>query len=156
MGNQVKRIGGIGGRRGGGTRHRWVYRMAAALALMVVAMTAATPTAQAATVTYQIVTNEIAAKQPDNSMVKVYRFDPGVYVVMQGDLVNLNVRGLKGHDHPIVIEGYDIRGIVKRNATTNFSFVASRAGTFRIICTTHMDAAHEGPMEAYLIVLPKK
>jgi plastocyanin len=111
-------------------------------------------TGQGQTVTYQIVTNEIKAKQTDGSNVEVYRFDPGVYVVRQGDQVNLRIYGLNGHNHPVLLEGYNVQAVVHRNQTTTLSFRATKTGTYRLICTSHMDAAHEGPMEGYLVVMP--
>jgi len=115
-----------------------------------------TPTAQAATVTYQIVTNEIAAKQANGTKVEVYRFDPGVWVVQQGDQVALKIRGVKGHDHPIVLEDYDLKTVVHRNQVTDMRFIATKPGMFRLLCTVHADAAHQGPMEGYLIVVPPR
>ncbi|WDL95715.1 hypothetical protein [Alicyclobacillus sp. ALC3] len=116
--------------------------------------TASSTTVDGQTVTYQIVTNEIKARQADGSNVEVYRFDPGVFVVRQGDTVNLRIRGVKGHDHPVVLEGYNVRGVVHRNQTTTLSFRADKVGIYRLICTIHADAAHEGPMEGYLVVVP--
>lgn len=110
--------------------------------------------ARANVVTYQIVTNEIKAKQSDGTVVEVYRFDPGVFVVPQGTDVSLQIRGLKGHLHAVVLEGYDVRGVVRRNQTTTLHIHADKAGVYRLRCTTHADAAHEGPMEGYLVVLP--
>jgi plastocyanin len=105
--------------------------------------------------TYQIVTNEIAAKQPDGRVIEVYRFDPSVYVVNQGDEVELRIRGLKGRDHPVVLEGYGLRGVVRKNQVLTLRLRAERAGIFRLVCTSHADAEHEGPMEGYLVVVPK-
>lgn len=112
--------------------------------------------AQAATVTYQVVTNEIAAKQADGTTVEVYRFDPGVWVVQQGDQVALKIRGVKGHDHPILLEDYHLKTVVHRNQVTDMRFIATKPGMFRLLCTAHADAAHQGPMEGYLIVVPAR
>jgi plastocyanin len=118
-------------------------------------VTGGIPEASAATRTYQVVTNEIAAKQKDGSTIEVYRFDPAVYVAGQGDDVVIKIRGLKGQDHPVELEGYGIQGVVHRNQVTTIKLKAHKAGFFRLICTAHADAAHEGPMEAYLVVTPK-
>ena len=120
------------------------------------ALTVFGPQVFANTVTYQIVTNEIAAKQTDGSKVEVYRFDPGVWVVNEGDDVVLKIRGVKGHDHPVVLEGYQVNGVVHRNQTTDLRLKANKPGMFHLICTSHADAAHNGPMEGYLIVVPQK
>jgi plastocyanin len=110
--------------------------------------------AMAKTVTYQVVTNEIKANQKDGSSIEVYRFDPAVYVATEGDDVNLEIRGLKGHDHPVVLEGYNVKGVVHRNQVTKLEIHSAKPGFYRLICTVHADAAHEGPMEAYLVVIP--
>jgi heme/copper-type cytochrome/quinol oxidase subunit 2 len=47
-----------------------------------------------------------------------------------------------------------LHAVIHRNQTTTLSFQANKVGTYRLICSTHADAAHEGPMEAYLVVLP--
>lgn len=123
---------------------------------MSVPTAAPSPTQQLpTTVTYQVVTNEISAKQTSGPNVNVYRFDPSTFVATQGDDVVLQIRGLKGHNHPIVLEGYGVSGVVQRNQVTTLRVKANKAGVFRLICTSHADAAHEGPMEAYFIVLPK-
>ncbi|MCL6633062.1 MAG: hypothetical protein K6T63_10570 [Alicyclobacillus herbarius] len=106
-------------------------------------------------VVYQVVTDEIRAKQADGSVKEVYRFDPGVYVVNQGDTVDLRIRGLKGHTHPVYLEHYNVQGVVQRNQVLSLQFHADKPGVFRLICTSHQDAAHEGPMEGYLVVVPK-
>ncbi|MCL6454912.1 MAG: hypothetical protein K6T78_14995 [Alicyclobacillus sp.] len=113
------------------------------------------PQAHAASVTYQILTNELKAKQ-DGAEHEVYRFDPAVYVVNQGDDVTLQIRGFKGHDHPVLLEDYNLRTVVHRNQVTTLHFQASLPGFHRLVCTEHLDAQHEGPMEAYLVVIPSK
>lgn len=112
------------------------------------------PAAHAESVGYEIVTNEIAAKQTDGSKVEVYRFDPGVFVVTQGDDVTLRFRGIKGQDHPVVLEDYNLKTVIHRTQVTSLHFKATKPGMFRLVCTLHADAAHEGPMEGYLIVVP--
>lgn len=112
--------------------------------------------ASAAPVTYQVVTDEIKADQGKGKVVEVYRFDPSVYVVNQGDDVTLRFRGVKGHDHPIELEGYHLKGVIHRNEVTTLNFKASKPGFYRLVCTAHADANHDGPMEAYLVVVPGK
>lgn len=114
------------------------------------------PLVHAENVKYELVTNEISAKQADGHKVEVYRFDPGVIAVQQGDNVTLRIRGVKGHDHPIVLEGYGVQGVVHRNQTTTLQFKATRAGVFQLICTAHPDEQHGGPMIGYLLVVPAK
>ena len=137
--------------------HVWrrLLQVGVAMTVVTLVMGVVHPSAaMAKTVTYQVVTNEIAAKQKDGSTIEVYRFDPAVYVATEGDDVNLLIRGLKGHDHPVVLEGYNVKGVVHRNQVTKLEVHAAKPGFYRLICTTHYDAAHEGPMEAYLVVVP--
>lgn len=129
---------------------------AAAAAVWLGAAMAPHSAAYAATVSYRVVTNEIAAKQADGSEKEVYRFDPAVFVATEGDDVELHLYGLKGHDHPFVLEGYNLKGVIHRNQETVLRFQADKPGFFRLLCTAHADAAHEGPMEAYLVVVPKR
>lgn len=116
----------------------------------------ATVTAHAQSVTYQIITNEVKAKQTNGSETEVYRFDPAVYVANEGDDVTLSIHGFKGHDHPVLLEGYNLRAMVHRNETTTLKFHATKPGFYRLVCTAHVDAAHEGPMEGYVVIVPSK
>lgn len=106
-------------------------------------------------VTYQIVTNEIQTKLPTGKTMEVYRFDPGVFVVEQGTNVELKLIGVKGHDHPVTLEGYNVSGTIKKNTATSLKFTADKPGVFRLICVAHADVEHQGPMEGYLVVVPK-
>jgi hypothetical protein len=125
------------------------------LASTLVTLGCVIPQVSAKTITYQIVTNEISAKDPDGSKTEVYRFDPAIYPVFQGDDVVLQIYGVKGHDHPILLEGYNIRGVIHRHQLTTLRFHADKLGVFRLICLAHPDMAHHGPMEAYVIVSKK-
>jgi plastocyanin len=141
-----------------GTRRKWMKPMrmyASMVALAPFPLTVpAVPDTAKHQVTYQIMTNEIKAKQPDGKEKEVYRFDPSIYVVRKGDGVTLKFWGLKGHDHPITLEGYNIHSVIHKNEATTMAFQANQVGTFRLICTAHADFAHDGPMEGYLVVLP--
>lgn len=105
-------------------------------------------------VTYQVITDEVEATMPDGSDVEVYRFDPAVYVVNQGDDVTLVIRGVRGHDHPVELEGYGLHTVVRKGETVRLQFRADKPGIFRLICSEHADATHKGPMEGYLVVVP--
>lgn len=136
-----------------GMRFPWKMMCLGALAVTCAGL-ACPANARADTVAYQVVTNEIKAKQADGSKAEVYRFDPAVYVVQQNDDVVLNIRGLKGQDHPFVLQGYNIHGTIHKNQVTALRFKATKPGFFRLVCTSHADSEHEGPMEAYLVVVP--
>jgi heme/copper-type cytochrome/quinol oxidase subunit 2 len=104
-----------------------------------------------------IVTNEIkvAAKQGKPEM-EVYRWDPGTIVLHQGDHVMFHIYGVKGASHPFALEGYPVKGIVLQGQVTKIAFTADKAGTFPLVCLSHTDLAHHGPMIAYVEVLPKQ
>jgi plastocyanin len=106
-------------------------------------------------VTYNVVTDEVTAASAGGPSASVYRFAPAVYVVNQGDDVTLAIRGVKGHDHPVELEGYGLHAVVRRGQVTRLQFKADKAGIFRLICTAHADATHKGPMEGYLVVVPR-
>jgi plastocyanin len=106
-------------------------------------------------VTVSVVTNEIKWTSPDGKQeIEAYRWDPGYIVVKQGDSVVLEFYGVKGENHPFVIDGYNLKGTVERGKTQSVNFLADKPGTFQIRCLTHPDTSHHGPMVATLVVLP--
>jgi hypothetical protein len=80
--------------------------------------------------------------------VATYRWDPGVIVVNQGDVVTLEIIGINGESHPFTIEGYNISDVVHRGHVTRVTFTADKVGIFKIICPVHLPS-----MEANLVVL---
>jgi plastocyanin len=93
-------------------------------------------------------------KQPDTTgrwEVSVYVFDPRQVLVDEGDEVTLEFVGVNGASHPITIEGYGKTFELKRGQSTRVTFVADKAGTFPIVCSTHHPT-----MVAELIVAAKK
>lgn len=93
-------------------------------------------------------------KKPDDKgrwEVSSYRWDPGTIVVNQGDRVTLEIVGINGNEHPFTIEGYWLTGVVRRGQITRLSFIADKAGIFKIICRTHSPS-----MQADLVVLANK
>lgn len=90
-------------------------------------------------------------RKPDDKgrwEVSTYRWDPGTIVVNQGDEVTLEIIGINGDDHPFTIEGYWLSGTVQRGRITRLTFVADKAGIFKIICRKHSPS-----MQADLVVL---
>lgn len=102
--------------------------------------------------TFHLVTGEFEAKMADGKEIEAYRWDPGTIVVNKGEKVNLNIRGVSGVSHPFIIEGLNIKGEVKQGKETIVTFRADKEGTYRIICLTHPDANHNGPMIGYIVV----
>lgn len=92
-------------------------------------------------------------RKPDDKgrwEVSTYRWDPGTIVVYQGDTVTLEMVGINGAEHPFTIEGYWLTGNVRRGKVTRLTFVADKAGIFKIICRTHTPS-----MQADLVVLAR-
>ena len=93
-------------------------------------------------------------KDPDENgrwEVATYRWEPGTVVVNQGDVVTLEIIGINGKEHPISIEGYDVRDLVTRGHITRVTFTADKAGIFKIICDAHLPS-----MQSELVVLASK
>jgi heme/copper-type cytochrome/quinol oxidase subunit 2 len=103
--------------------------------------------------TFQMVTTEFKTTTKDGKQIEAYRWDPGTIVVKKGEKVKLNIYGVNGETHPFLIEGLNIKGEVKKGKETVVSFTADKPGTYRIICLTHPDISHEGPMVGYIEVL---
>lgn len=83
--------------------------------------------------------------------VETYSFSPSLVVVNQGDTVNLKMLGLNGALHHVSIENYAEPFDVHRGELHEVSFVADKAGTFKISCSIHQPA-----MTGYLMVLPSE
>ncbi len=92
-------------------------------------------------------------KSPDDTgrwEVSTYRWEPGLVVVNQGDIVTLEIVGINGKEHPFSIDGYDVSGVVKRGEVTRVTFTADKAGIFKIACGAHLPT-----MQGELIVLAR-
>ena len=99
-----------------------------------------------------MVTGEYATTTKDGQKLEIYRWDPGTIMVKEGELVELRILGVNGERHPFVIEGMNVQGEVRKGKETVVTFRANKEGIFRIICPTHTDPTHGGPMVGYLIV----
>ncbi|WP_147534858.1 hypothetical protein [Bacillus marasmi] len=99
-----------------------------------------------------LVTGEFKAKTLDGKEIEAYRWDPGTIFIKEGEKVQLKVFGVNGREHPFIIEGTNIKGTVKQNEETDIPLQFSDEGIYRLICLTHSDKEHEGPMIAYIIV----
>ena len=82
-------------------------------------------------------------------VVETYAFSPSAIVVHQGDTVNIKMLGINGKLHHVSIENYVDPFDIHRGELNEISFVADKAGTFKISCSVHQPA-----MEGYLMVLP--
>jgi heme/copper-type cytochrome/quinol oxidase subunit 2 len=102
---------------------------------------------------YWIVTNEIKSKATETTPeLEVYRWDPGFLVVNKGKPVTLHIYGVKGKEHPFVIEGLGVKGDVVKGKVTTVTFTPTKEGTYPIICLTHPTLEKNGPMIGYLRV----
>lgn len=111
--------------------------------------TAAEPTAER---TIHMVTGEFKSTTADGKTIEAYRWDPGTVVVQKGERIKLSIYGVNGQSHPFLIEGLNISGEVTKGKETVVHFTANQEGTYRIICLTHTDIAHSGPMIGYIVV----
>ncbi len=140
-------------------KRKHFYLAAAALLLLFAGLlymnrgsiipTAAEPTAER---TIHMVTGEFKSTTADGKTIEAYRWDPGTVVVQKGERIKLSIYGVNGQSHPFLIEGLNISGEVKKGKETVVHFTANQEGTYRIICLTHTDIAHSGPMIGYIVV----
>lgn len=99
-----------------------------------------------------LITTEAKSVLADGTVLEAYRWDPGTVFVEKGETVNLVLYGINGESHPFYIEGTGIKGEVRRGKETTVTFQASREGVYRLICLTHPDKNHGGPMIGYIVV----
>jgi plastocyanin len=99
-----------------------------------------------------LVTGEFKASTEDGKEIEAYRWDPGTIFVEKGEKVRLKILGVNGKEHPFIIEGTDIKGIVKKGEETVVPLEFDKEGTYRLICLTHPSADNSGPMIAYIVV----
>lgn len=99
-----------------------------------------------------MVTVEFKTKMKDGKEMEAYRWDPGTIFLQKGERVKLFINGINGENHPFYIEGTKIKGNVKKGEETVIPLQFEKAGTYRLICETHSDRQHNGPMIADIIV----
>lgn len=99
-----------------------------------------------------MVTGEFKSKTDKGTVIESYRWDPGTIFLEKEEKVNLVVYGVNGSEHPFMIEGTDIKGTVKKGEETIVPLKFDKEGTYRLICFTHSNKNHNGPMIAYIVV----
>lgn len=102
--------------------------------------------------TIHMVTGEFKATTKGGEEIEAYRWDPGTVFVEKGEQIKLSIYGINGESHPFIIEGLNIKGEVKKGEETIVTFDANEEGIYRIICLTHPDKDHNGPMIGYIVV----
>ncbi|CAM3983475.1 cupredoxin domain-containing protein [Paenibacillus alkaliterrae] len=101
---------------------------------------------------FQLVTGEFKTQTADGKEIEVYTWHPGTLFVSKGEATELHISGVNGNSHPFVIEGLGIRGEVTKGKTTVVRFTPEKEGTYPILCLTHTDMRHGGPMVGYIVV----
>jgi heme/copper-type cytochrome/quinol oxidase subunit 2 len=101
---------------------------------------------------FEMVTGEFRSETADGKEIEVYQWSPGSITVARGEQVTLRITGVSGASHPFVIQGLNVRGEVKKGAVTEVSFTPEKEGTYPIVCLTHTDLKHGGPMVGYITV----
>ncbi|CAG9610213.1 cupredoxin domain-containing protein [Pseudoneobacillus rhizosphaerae] len=99
-----------------------------------------------------LVTGEFKTKTSSGKVIEAYRWDPASIFLEKEERVNLIIYGVNGAEHPFYIEGTDIKGTVKKGEETVIPLQFDKEGTYRLICLTHPDKNHNGPMIAYINV----
>lgn len=99
-----------------------------------------------------MVTGEFKSTTEDGKEIEAYRWDPGTIYVPKDQPVKLSIYGVNGKEHPFHIEGTEIKGIVKKGQETVLNLHFSKEGIYRLICETHSNIEHNGPMIAYIVV----
>ncbi|WP_411830200.1 MULTISPECIES: cupredoxin domain-containing protein [Paenibacillus] len=102
--------------------------------------------------TIQLVVGEFKSTTKEGKTIEAYRWDPGTVIVRKGEKIKLSIYGVNGESHPFLIEGLNISGEVQKGKETVVHFTANQEGTYRLICMTHADVAHGGPMIGYIVV----
>ncbi len=88
--------------------------------------------------------------------IERYTFDPPFLIVNKGDTVALRIHALKGEKHVVEIPDFGVPETpINRGEEKTIRFVADKAGTFRFVCTNHVNSQKEGPMVGYLYVMDR-
>lgn len=99
-----------------------------------------------------MVTGEFKSTLESGKEIEAYRWDPGTIFIEKGEKITLKILGINGKEHPFMIEGTDIKGIVKKGEETVVPLQIDKEGVYRLICLTHPTAENNGPMIAYIVV----
>lgn len=99
-----------------------------------------------------LVTGEFKAETADGKKIEAYRWDPGTIFVEKGEPFKLSIYGVNGKEHPFIIEGTNVKGVVQQGKETVLDLQFEEEGIYRLICTTHSDIKSNGPMIAYIVV----
>jgi len=98
-----------------------------------------------------MVTGEVKSKLDNGKEIEVYQFIPGTVHAKAGERVELRIRGINGKKHDFEIESMNVKGSIEKDKETVITFTA-KEGIHRIVCLTHPDMQHEGPMVGYIVI----
>lgn len=98
-----------------------------------------------------MVTGEVKSKLDNGKEIEVYQFIPGIVHAKAGERVELRIRGINGKKHDFEIESMNVKGSIEKDKETVITFTA-KEGIHRIVCLTHPDMQHEGPMVGYIVI----
>ncbi|PLR98790.1 hypothetical protein [Bacillus sp. T33-2] len=99
-----------------------------------------------------MVTGEFKSRTDGGKEIEAYRWDPGTIFLKEGEHARLIISGINGTEHPFMIEGTSIKGIVKKGEETVVPLQFEKEGVYRLICMTHQHKKSNGPMIAYIVV----
>ncbi len=99
-----------------------------------------------------MVTGEFKTTTKTGKEIESYRWDPGSITLKKGEKIKMYISGVNGEKHPFYIEGTPIKGTVTKGKETIVPLKFDKEGTYRLICETHSDRSHNGPMIAYIVV----
>jgi heme/copper-type cytochrome/quinol oxidase subunit 2 len=108
--------------------------------------------ANAKRLTINMVTGEFKSTLDNGKEIEAYRWDPGTIYIPHDQPVTLSIYGVNGKAHPFYIEGTNVKGNVVKGRETVLHLRFKKEGIYRLICKTHPDISHNGPMIAYLVV----
>lgn len=98
-----------------------------------------------------MVVGELKTKLDNGKETGMYPFIPKTVRAKAGERVELRIRGINSKRHDFIIEGTDLKGSIEKDKETVITFTA-KEGVHRIVCLTHHDMQHEGPMVGYIVV----
>lgn len=99
-----------------------------------------------------MITGEFKANLESGKELEVYTFHPSTVHANAGEQIELHIRGINGKQHNISIEGLNVQDTVMQDKESVLTFKVAKEGIYRIICHTHNDMNHGGPMIGYLVV----
>lgn len=99
-----------------------------------------------------IVTVEFKTTMKNGKQMEAYRWFPDTIHIKKDEKVKLFIDGINGDEHPFYIEGTKIKGTVKKGEETLVPLQFQKTGTYQLICKSHGDLAHSGPMIANIVV----